>query len=143
MKGAGSRFAVPGESIRQPVVYRAFLIFGAVSFIRVRVNKHLPSIGTQFLKEARSLIKVCYEQKDYASYNTFISASQGSGRIIDVFWPLFDLKIMVKNIKKRGKNKNRFEETPLIRRDGRKEGQLGIGDRRSNQCPALRNLVVE
>jgi hypothetical protein len=38
---------------------------------------------------------------------------------------------MVKNIKERGeKTKNRFEETPLIRRDGRKEGHLGIRDRR-------------
>jgi hypothetical protein len=38
---------------------------------------------------------------------------------------LFDLKIMVKNIKERGKKtKNRFEETPLIHgQDGRKEGR--------------------
>jgi hypothetical protein len=48
--------------------------------------------------------------------------------VIDVFWPLFDLKIMVKKIKKEGKNQNRFEETPLIH--GRKP-QLEIrrGDR--------------
>jgi hypothetical protein len=44
---------------------------------------------------------------------------------------LFDLKIMVKNIKERGKKtKNRFEETPLIH-DGRKNrNQLEIRERR-------------
>ena len=49
--------------------------------------------------------------------------------VIDVFRP-FELKIMVKKtFKKKRETKNRFEETPLIRRDGRTEGQLGISDR--------------
>ena len=44
-------------------------------------TSYVPSIlAPSFLKEARSLVKVCYEQKDYASKNTFIPASQGSGR---------------------------------------------------------------
>ena len=43
---------------------------------------------------------------------------------------MFDLKIMVKNIKERGiKTKNRFEEAPLIH--GQKDrNQLGIRERR-------------
>ena len=57
---------------------QSVFIFWAVSF-RVRVNKLVPSIGIQFLKEARSLIKVCYGQKDYASKNSRVQVG-----VIDV-----------------------------------------------------------
>ena len=52
---------------------QSVFIFWAVSF-RVRANKHVPSIGTLFLKEARSLIKVCYEQKGLRSKKCFHSS---------------------------------------------------------------------
>ena len=45
-----------------------------------RGTLRMDALAPSFLKEARSLVKVCYEQKDYASKNTFIPASQGSGR---------------------------------------------------------------